>query len=202
MNIVFCDFETGGLDPKEGAEPIELAAILLDENFVEISRFPARLMKVNKTENLNPEALLVNKKTVKQICNGEEPAIVFIDFVNWLRKHGGVKRVMFAAHNAAFDKEFMALGLDKYVAGVTYDKLFQHKKICTVELTNFIKGLVQKAVPNAKLETITRHYGIEYEAHTAMGDVEAGVQVLRRLMSEIKPLEHPSIDSSTDTPLP
>ena len=37
--IVFLDFETTGLDPQRGAEPIELAAIVTDDNFRELGSF-------------------------------------------------------------------------------------------------------------------------------------------------------------------
>jgi DNA polymerase III epsilon subunit-like protein len=186
MRICYNDFETGGLDPLKGAEPVELAAIMLDENLQEVSRFGPRLMRVEEPKNLNPGALKVNNKTVEEIMNGEDPAIVFVEYLSWLKKHNNGKRAIFAAHNADFDISFMRIALDKYICRGAYDKVYQTKKMCTMDLANFVMTFSQKVISNAKLGTITEYYNISHEAHTAMGDVEAGVEVLRRLTGEIK----------------
>ncbi len=99
MKILYFDFETTGLDHTKH-EPIELAAILLDEQGKELARFEPRLMRVLNPYRPCGEALKVNGKTIDQIMEkGEYPGQVFEDFVKWIRKHANRQSVVLAGHN-------------------------------------------------------------------------------------------------------
>jgi DNA polymerase III epsilon subunit-like protein len=200
--ICIFDFETGGLDPEQGAEPIELAAILLDYHTLqEIGRFPARLMRVQKPENLHPKALSVNGKTVEQVMAAEDPAVVFRDFFNWvLRATRGRGRVLPGGHNVKFDIKFMKWAFKQYVPLLPatpgwdeeengledrdpYNRIFDYHDICSFNVFYFFKVMTKQA-RYGNLVNATKHYGLPHAAHEAMGDVEASVEVLRILRRE------------------
>jgi len=187
-HLLVFDFETGGLDPWIAkAEPIELAAIMLNKDTLEeVSRFEPRLMCVQDATNLNEKALSVNGKTVDQIMAAESPWTVFPQFVKWIMDTtGGAGKVMPVGHNVQFDIQFMKWAFLQYCAPIEYDMLFDYHNVCTFVLANAWKGQITKELSYFNLVSLTKHYGIPHAAHEAMGDVEATAEVLRRLYAEM-----------------
>lgn len=206
MNIVLFDWETGGINPYKGAEPIELAAIALDHDLNEIGRFPARILRVQHPEKLQPEALAVNKKSVEQIMAGENPKKVMYDFVLFCQQmaaKSGETKVIPAAHNIRFDEKFLAWALETYLPEIEYEKIFDYHQICSFNLAYFKKIIVERTrYPEGALDkdgkdiggktlkgnlgSLTAYYHIEHRgAHEAMADVEATVEVMRHLRDEL-----------------
>lgn len=58
--IVFLDFETTGLDPARGAEPIELAALVTDDAFRELGSFETLITPHTNWETWDPAALAMH----------------------------------------------------------------------------------------------------------------------------------------------
>lgn len=199
------DFETTGLDPHEGAEPIELAAIMLElETLTEVSRFPARLIRIEHPELASQAALDVNKKTLKQLEeHGEDPKVVFAEFIIWASKYLDPTentlpnykrtRIILAGHNVKFDINFLKHSLKKYTKQVNqnslslYDYIFDYHDICTFSIGYSLKVLLEKSMSKGSLTNFTEYYNIPHDPHQAMSDVEATVEVLRKLFSEIHP---------------
>ena len=202
--LIYFDYETGGLDPLDGAEPIELAALALDaDTLAEVGRFPARLMRVARPENLDAKALEVNGKTAEQVMAGEDPAAVHEEFARWAadfipaedraKERRFRRRPLLAGHNVKFDIAFLKWAFRRYVAGgmKTYDETFDYHDVCTFNIAYFKKVLVEKTVARdgkplkGALVPLASYYGIPHRAHEAMGDVEAGAELLRRLRQEL-----------------
>ncbi len=189
--ICVFDFETGGLSPwskKQPAEPLELAAVLLDkETLQEVDRFGPRRMRVRFPENLSKEALTVNGRLVEEIMQCEDPEDVFADFAMWLLGHTRLQcRALPAGHNVPFDIQFMRWAFENYLDGdVDYEQLFDYHFLCTAILVYWQKVLIEKSLPYNKLTLITPYYGIDHDAaHTAMSDVKATADLLRAMWDE------------------
>jgi DNA polymerase III epsilon subunit-like protein len=182
------DMETTGLDVwLGGAEPIELAAIMLDMNQQEVGRFPARLMSVQHPELASPRALEVNGKTIQQIMAAESPAVVFNEFAGWMHGIlGGVGRAMPVGHNVQFDIQFMKWAFNQYLRPLSYDNLFDYHSIDSFQIAFFKKVQIERSMKYTQLTDLTRFYGIIHDAHQAMGDVEATVEVLKRFTAETR----------------
>ena len=188
--FVYFDFETGGLNPYPPtyAEPIELAAILLKEQPdgppKRLTSFGPILMKVQHPKNLNARALGVNGKTAEEVMAGVDPEQAFLDFAFWLAVHTGGKKVYPVAHNAKFDILFMRWAWDKYVQTPGFETVWNHNDVCTANQVFFRKVLIEKTLKFARLQRVSEYYGIEHEAHTAMGDVLVGTKLFELLWEE------------------
>lgn len=192
MNIVYFDHETSGLTPLEGAEPIELAAIMLDPDLNEISRFGPRLMRCNTPELANHKAIAVSGHTLDEIqAIGEDPEVVYIDFATWVIENSGGERVLPAGHNVQFDITFLRWAFKKYLPNLDYEKVFDYHSICTFVVSYFKKVICERTLKSdgsklkCNLTALGKYYELEHDAHQAMGDVEVGVQLMRILKSEM-----------------
>lgn len=211
--VVF-DYETTGLEPAEGAEPIELAAIALrSDTLEEVGRFPARIMRVMNPHRVSAKALETNGKTVEQIMAGEDPRIVHEEFLEWAasfipeedfkKEPRFRRRVILVAHNDKFDIGFLKSVARRYLKPGIYDQIIDYHSICTFGLSYSKKVLIEKtmvdkewgtpamlgrpSVPlKGSLVNMAKFYGIPHDAHQAMGDVEATAELLRRIWAEMK----------------
>lgn len=193
MKIVVLDFETSGLDPHNGAEPHQLAAIMLDHmpdrQLVEIGRFAERNMRLNQPEMASHKALSISGKTLEQVQLGEDPQVVFNDFLRWILGYtSGTSKVMPAGHNVAkFDIPFLQVAFKNYLKPFEYEQVFDHHAVDTFHVAHFMKIIARGEIKYANLVALTKHYGIPHEPHGAMSDVEATVAVMQKLWYELQP---------------
>lgn len=190
MKLVVFDFETSGLDVEKGAEPHQLAAIMLEysptQELVEISRFCERNMYLNQPQQASLKALSISNKTLEEVQSGENPKIVFEDFLTWIVENISIgEKVIPAGHNVHFDINFMKKAFDNYLNPFKYEQVFDYHTVCIFTLANFWLTIVRNVTKKSSLVNLTKHYGIPHEPHTAMNDVEATVEVLKRLNQEM-----------------
>lgn len=171
-NLFFFDSETSGLDPNKN-ELIEVAAIITDPNAEKILwEYTARTFP---THDVDPRAAAINGYT-KEAWEGT--AIPLDEAMNELVLHS--RDAVFIAHNVAFDWGFMQVAMAKRMQRWAGD----YHKIDTVALAwpLLSKGLV----PNVKLTTLSDYFKIPHEnAHTAMADARACMEVYKKLMKMI-----------------
>lgn len=197
MDIVYIDFETGGLDPAHGAEPVELAAIMLHEDTLEEkARWGPVRMRVQDVTKLSTRALEVNGLTVAQVQQGRDPKEALVDFIGWILKNKSGAKVQLAAHNVNFDKKFLEWMCRMYLHPEAFEKLFHYHTFCTMVVANLIRLSEKSRYANPRnascsLVNLSTALGISHAAHTAMGDVEVGVQVMRHLRQWV--LAHPEV---------
>lgn len=195
--VVVWDTETTGLDPADGAEIIEMAAIAIDTRkcpeYPEVARFPARLMRVTRPDLATAEALAVNGKTIEQIMAAEDPKTVLQEFLDWCgrvtgARHGTV-RTMLGGHNTQFDVRFLKAALKMHLPHEDYDKHFDYHDLCSHKVFHFKHVMVSKRARFSKLQRAADMYGFKLEAHQAMGDVTGTVDLFRRMAAEEKQLD-------------
>lgn len=200
MRYVFCDVETGGLDPKVHGIT-EIAAIAFDfdprnpfDQDPKQVEFKA-LICPNKDLAYTPYALTLQDRTLDYLTEfgvAEYAAwTAFIDFlfdqINWNRS-GVMSQGSLIAQYAQFDYGFLAA----LAARQGDAKLLPAEKrcewICTKNLFRVLSGLGLVAPRGCGLTEIMKWYGVEFEGkeHNAIIDCRAGIQVFRHMVGDLK----------------
>lgn len=172
-NILFLDFETGGLNPVV-SDPVEVACVLTDPSGrTVLAEYEA---KVFPTKPVDPQAAAINGYDAEV---WKREAIPFKDAMVKVLTHA--RDSMLAAHNAPFDKGFLEAGL----AAHQMRWPGSYHSMCTVALS--MPLLRAGLLPNVRLETLTEYFGIPHVKHRALGDVRACREVYVRLMDIYNP---------------
>lgn len=104
MNYVFYDFETTGLDTKF-SQPIQIAAIAVDEDFVQIDDPINLRCKLKDGVIPNPSALLVHKVPIDLLKN-EQSFYSMMDYIH--KKFTSWGPAIFIGYNSIrFDEEIL-----------------------------------------------------------------------------------------------
>lgn len=188
--IVF-DVETGGLDPNRHPV-IQFAGIAVDDVWAELE---ALEVKVRFDESAaDAEALAVNhydRETWEREAVAQPIARGMI--ADFMRRHATLRKLSrshkpytvarLAAHNARFDAEFLAAWFkrtNEFLPGACYEAL------CTLDLARWVSFVRRSAPLDHKLGTLCALLGIEHgDAHDALADVRATVEVARRLTAMV-----------------
>lgn len=192
MRTVFFDIETAGLDPAK--HPIiQLAAIAVDEQLAEIDRFQA---KIDFDMSLADGEALAHNCYDAAVWDKEACAEVDVlgDFSYFLRGFADVPMrskagrtfsvAQLIGHNAAtFDTPFLQNAFARH-------KLFLPASFRVMDtlqraIWHFHEHRDSPPPADFKLGTLCAHFGIELtEAHDALADVRATVELYRALVSQ------------------
>jgi len=187
-NLVFYDFETCSSNVSYG-QIIQAGAILVNDNFQELDRYEGRC---KLSPGIVPEAmaLLVNKTTPKML---KETNLSHYQLIRQLvDKFKKWKNSIFIGYNSInFDEEFLRRTLFKnleypYITntnGSERGDLLSLARACHLYYPNCIKTPISdKNNPVFKLEKLAPINGIKHDdAHSAMGDVLATVEIAKLL---------------------
>ena len=187
-NLVFYDFETCSSNVSYG-QIIQAAAVLVNDNFQELDRYEGRC---KLSPGIVPEAmaLLVNKTTPKML---KETNLSHYQMIRQLiDKFKQWKRSIFIGYiSINFDEEFLRRTLFKnleypYLTNTNGNErgdLFSLARACHLYYPGCIKTPISdKNNPVFKLEKLAPMNGIKHdEAHSAMGDVLATVEIAKLL---------------------
>jgi len=187
-NLVFYDFETCSSNVSYG-QIIQAAAVLVNDNFQELDRYEGRC---KLSPGVVPEAmaLLVNKTTPKML---KETNLSHYQMVRQLvEKFKEWKNSIFIGYNSInFDEEFLRRTLWKNLEypyltntnGSERGDLFSLARACHLYYPDCIKTPISdKNNPVFKLEKLAPMNGIKHDqAHSAMGDVLATVEIAKLL---------------------
>jgi len=187
-NFVFYDFETCSSNVSYG-QIIQAAAVLVNDNFQELDRYEGRC---KLSPGIVPEAmaLLVNKTTPKML---KETNLSHYQMIRQLvGKFKEWKNSIFIGYNSInFDEEFLRRTLFKnleypYITntnGSERGDLFSLARACHLYYPDCIKTPISdKNNPVFKLEKLAPMNDIRHdEAHSAMGDVLATVEIAKLL---------------------
>ena len=187
-NLVFYDFETSSSNVSYG-QIIQAAAVLVNDNFQELDRYEGRC---KLCPGVVPEsmALLVNKTTPKIL---KETNLSHYQMIRQLvDKFKQWKNSIFIGYNSInFDEEFLRRTLWKNLEypyltntnGSERGDLFSLARACHLYYPNSLKTPISdKNNPVFKLEKLAPINGIKHDdAHSAMGDVLATVEIAKLL---------------------
>jgi len=165
--VVVVDIETTGLSPYRH-KITEIAAIKVLNGKI-----------VNQFEQLiNPETHIpsfITKLTgIHDALVADAPTVdeVIPEFQSFLGEE------VFVAHNASFDHKFIAHNIHKH-----QKEHMRNEKLCTQKLANRILPDLH----SKRLGVICEHYGVDNkQAHRAMGDTLATVEVFGKMMDALK----------------
>lgn len=166
--IIFLDLETTGFS-RDYDYIIEVAAILYDEEtrtkldtFHEYIRPGKRIpQKITEITGIS-EAMVVNCRTEEEVLR---------DFFEWVMFN---KPDRMTAYNSSFDSGFIEAKRDKYrIPMKTYDWF---------DMMTYGRQLKKEGKTiNYKQTTVAEFLGIEYDAHSAIEDVTALIQIYEKL---------------------
>ncbi len=188
QNLVFYDFETSSSNVSYG-QIIQAAAVLVNDNFQELDRYEGRC---KLSPGIVPEAmaLMVNKTSPKML---KETNLSHYQMIRQLvDKFKEWKNSTFIGYNSInFDEEFLRRTLWKNLEypyltntnGSERGDLFSLARACHLYYPDCIKTPISdKNNPVFKLEKLAPMNNIKHdEAHSAMGDVLATIEIAKLL---------------------
>lgn len=177
--VVF-DLETTGLDSRMD-RIIEYGAVKVKGGEI-VDRF-SLLTNPGKTQAglqiyISNEIANLTGITNKDLENQPTEAYGTQAFVNWV---GDTSLVV--GHNIdSFDIKFLKKACERAHVEFPF-----HESIDTMKMVRAMKMRKNGLIPNDKQPTLAKYFGIEYDAHRAVNDVEALYKIFRELNKEYTP---------------
>ena len=182
MNILFFDFETTGFSERWN-EVIEVAGILYDmENAEILDTFHEYIKPQAKIPREVVELTGITNEAVEN-CRSEKE--VLDDFVVFIM---GNQVDALCGHNCkAFDLRFLRAKSEKY--GLPYEEMMEYKDVIdTLSLARRYKreGKIPKDIPSLCQTQLAELYGVDYQAHSALEDVKALIEIYKKMTGKKK----------------
>lgn len=179
MREVFLDTETTGIET--GACVIELAAIMVEDGeIVDIFHEYAKPYRP-----INPAAEKAHGISMSMLEQKPEEKIVLQRFMEWMIGMGKPDKVL--AYNAQFDIRILN---DRFKMDYLVDSNF-FDDYCVVDVAKYAKealrtGVIPKNGRKWNQEYVAGCLGITYNAHSAIEDVKAMMQVYNMLKDRVE----------------
>ncbi|MDX1494165.1 MAG: 3'-5' exonuclease [Longimicrobiales bacterium] len=196
---MFFDLETGGLDPAK-RPIIQIAAIATDKAFNRLAEYERKVLFSEK--HCRPDALeLTSYDPALWAQEALHPDSVAVEFADFLSQHATVEMVgkkpphrpyqvaRLVGHNAArFDGPFLSAWYKRrgrFVPATCYQPLDTYQ----LALWHFSMAAGESRPESMRLEDLKEFYAIkvEGEAHDALHDVRATVEVAVHLLGKGEP---------------
>lgn len=185
--LVFVDLEVGQVKRKRLV--LQIAAIAVSRSLVELESYEAKI-QTNAPLGTNIRHRRFNRAVWQ--AEARHPRVVAYEFGRFLGRHatreiasGSRRPIMVAqlvAHNAEFDGPFLRVWFEQLGLFLPAS----YRVYCTLQRAMWLFQEQSGMMPPAdfKLGTLCRHFGIVlplYEAHDALADVRATVELYRRM---------------------
>ena len=187
MNFVFYDLETTGRNPTWD-QIIQVAAILVDSSFNEIDRFEGRC-RLKPGIIPEPGALIVNNTSVEMLNQVNLSHYELITKIqNTFKKWSPA--IFIGFNTIGFDEEFLRKTFFKSLLEPYTTQFNGNKRADVLGMTRSSKfyypnclevGMNEKGNKVFKLEVLTKMNNIIHNAHDAMGDVIATIEIAKIL---------------------
>jgi DNA polymerase III epsilon subunit-like protein len=203
QSVICFDFETGGLDRKEGKHaekyPItEVAMVTFNlDTFEEISRYQT-LVKPYNDLTLDPEAMNVTGLKVEQLWSeGRELKTVVKEMRDEIKKGGtnARSRPIMMGHNVPFDMGFL-----RYIfkdQGMDVNQFINEVQLDTLTLAK----MTWPGKTRYNLGACMEHAGIQLiDAHRAMNDVLGTKALFQHMTTRMRTSTGGTVGSSEGKP--
>lgn len=166
LPLVFLDLETTGLSPEEGHEILEFGAVKTQagEEKAQIDTL------IRPTKPIPPESIKIHGITDLFVMGAPSFDMAAADILEFIGDS------IIIAHNAPFDVGFLSVALQ-----AVGRKLPDNLVMDTVGLAR----TVMASLPNHKLDTLKKHFGVTAErAHRALDDARALSRVFAKMLEQ------------------
>ncbi len=185
MNFVFYDLETTGRN-KDWSQIIQFGAVYTNENLEEIDRYEAKC-RLKTGIVPEPKALIVNNNSIKDLSgvnlsHYELIREIKIKFKNW------TPAIFIGFNSIQFDEEILRKSFFKSMHESYLTQLEGNKRADMLNIARtadfFFEGtfktlINQKGKKSFRLEDLTDANNIVHDAHDAMGDVIATINLAK-----------------------
>lgn len=168
VGLAFFDTETTGFVPGKD-QIIEVATVITDFQFNEISRFEA---KIKPTVPVPKAAADINGYNEADWKDAQPD---LSEWKNWLSQHAKQWEVLNpVGHNIGYD-----IGMSRPYYKPSEWFPFSYHAIDTVVIAGLFKMAGILNIPNLKLNTVMKALDMGAQEHRAMADVEATIKITK-----------------------
>ncbi len=183
--ILWIDTETTGLEP--GRHGIIQVAGHVEIDGVIIDSFKFHMRPLIGTA-IEQEALDVHGYSIDQIENFPDPIIVKIQLTEIFDRHVNKfdrgDKFIIAGMRTDFDFNMMKVFWEKMGDKYFGSYVDFSTKIDLLPLINILRAMNIIELENAKLETISKYFGVEIQAHDALSDITATREVFYKVVNK------------------
>lgn len=175
MKLMFLDIETTGFD-RRWDHLIELAAVIYDSiQKKEIEEFHEY---INPGKTIPPKIVDLTGITNRQVSGCRTEREVLRDFIEFVAIH---RPDAIVAHNGEqFDMPFIKSKTEFYFLPMKELPIIDTLKLAR-DLKPEVTDLTAQGRPSYKQTALAKFYGIEYQAHSAIFDVKALIQIYEKM---------------------
>lgn len=187
---MYLDCETAGLDPKKNPI-IQISGIIeIDDQIVKEFDFKLRPLP---TDTIDPKALEVNHITAEQLTDPErlEPIEAYKKlksiFLTYIDRYNKEDKLYLMGQNVGFDYGFIQ-ELWKRQGDDYLGSFIHYHKIDLIALTATLRlsgKLTKEKLPNMKLETLCRYFGLGEQKHDSLDDIRKTRDIFLRMVHSI-----------------
>lgn len=174
-NYIWLDCETSGLDPVRN-DVVQLAAIAQINGVLHKKVFSEYCQPFDYS-TVDQQALDVSHLTVSQLKTFQTPQLLVKNFVEFLESFN--VKFTIAGYNSAFDKSFISSLFLKCNREKDFVRLFNSDLRDTFKRAKIAKEKL--GTQNLKLATLAAHFNIEINAHEALSDITATIEVDKKI---------------------
>ena len=183
--VLYFDVETTGLDAgKHGI--IQLAALM--EIGGEVVDSYSMKFQPHQGAEINLDALKVNGTNPEELKTRTSSTDAYWEFLRFLDKH--IKKIdkadkaYPAGYNVAFDLQFLDAWFRHHGSKYGTGSYHNWKALDPLPLLRIwdYKDLI--SLPDYKLPTVCRYYGIHHNAHDALSDIMATRVILTKILTD------------------
>lgn len=167
-SYLYLDSETTGLDAQKN-DIIQIACIPVI-NGIPGKPFNEYCQPINYSA-VDQEAIAIHGISLEQMKTFQSPSEMLRKFEAYLRSFNA--KFTLAGYNVGFDKGFLTAMFAKMGVPSLYRELFEGDTHDTMLRAKLAKGLSK----NPRLSKLAEEYGISINAHDALSDIQATIQI-------------------------